>query len=81
METGRGPCPPYRLRPILWQCFSDLCRSARSCAFNRIGDVLVTQGDGPGALAAYRAVLTIAEGRATCNHVNTEWQRDVSIIL
>jgi hypothetical protein len=41
----------------------------------------VTQGDGPGALAAYQAVLTIAEGRATCNHANTEWQRDVSIIL
>ena len=32
-----------------------------SVSHNKIGDVLVAQGDGPGALAAYRKGLAIAE--------------------
>jgi hypothetical protein len=46
---------------------------------NRIGDVLVAQGDGPGALAAYRKGLDIAEALAARDPANTEWQRDLSV--
>ena len=46
---------------------------------NKIGDVLVAQGDGPGALAAYQAGLTIAEGLAKRDPANTQWQRDLSV--
>jgi tetratricopeptide (TPR) repeat protein len=46
---------------------------------NGWGDVLVAQGDGPGALAAYQAVLTIAEGLAKRDPANTGWQRDLSV--
>ena len=42
------------------------------------GDVLVAQGDGPGALAAYRRGLAIAEALATRDPANTQWQRDLS---
>jgi hypothetical protein len=41
--------------------------------------VLVAQGDGPGALAAYQAGLTIAEGLAKRDPANTQWQRDLSV--
>ncbi|MFM8276491.1 MAG: hypothetical protein ACKN89_05790, partial [Cyanobium sp.] len=44
-----------------------------------IGDVLVSQGDGSGALAAYQAGLTIREGLAKRDPANTEWQRDLSV--
>jgi hypothetical protein len=44
-----------------------------------MGEVLVAQGDGPGALAAYQAGLTIAEDLAKRDPANTEWQRDLSI--
>jgi hypothetical protein len=46
---------------------------------NRIGDVLVAQGDGPGALAAYQAGLAIREGLAQRDPANTQWQVDVAI--
>ena len=48
-------------------------------AWNGIGDVLVAQGDGPGALAAYRAGLAIDEGLANHDPANTQWQVDVAI--
>ncbi len=42
-------------------------------------DVLVAQGDGPGALASYRKGLAIREGLAARDPANTEWQRDRSV--
>ena len=45
----------------------------------KIGDVLVAQGDGPGALAAYRKGLAIGEALAARDPANTEWQRDLSV--
>jgi tetratricopeptide (TPR) repeat protein len=47
--------------------------------FTGRGDVLVAQGDGPGALAAYQAGLAIREGLAKRDPANTEWQRDLFI--
>jgi tetratricopeptide (TPR) repeat protein len=49
-----------------------------SIAFYSIGDVLVAQGDGAGALAAYQAGLTIREGLAQLDPANTQWQEDVA---
>jgi hypothetical protein len=46
---------------------------------DRIGDVLVAQGDGPGALAAYQAGLAIREGLAKRDPANTQWQVDVAV--
>ena len=46
---------------------------------NKIGDVLVAQGDGPGALAAYRKGLAIAEALAARDPANTQWQTDVAV--
>jgi hypothetical protein len=46
---------------------------------NKIGDVRLSQGDGPGALAAFQAALAIAEGLAKRDPANTEWQVDVAI--
>jgi tetratricopeptide (TPR) repeat protein len=44
-----------------------------------LGDVLVAQGNGAGALAAYRKYLTIAEALAASEPANTEWQRALSV--
>jgi hypothetical protein len=41
--------------------------------------VLAAQGDGPGALAAYRKSLVIGEALAARDTANTEWQRDLSV--
>ena len=41
--------------------------------------MLRAQGDGDGALAAYRAALGIRETLARRDPANTEWQRDLSI--
>ena len=41
--------------------------------------MLVAQGDGPGALAAYRKSLAIGEALAARDAANTEWQRDLSV--
>lgn len=49
----------------------------RSAAFAALGDVLVAQGDGPGALAAYRKSLAIHEPLAARDLANTQWQRDL----
>jgi tetratricopeptide (TPR) repeat protein len=43
------------------------------------GDVLMAQGDVPGALVAYQAALVIREGLAKRDPANTEWQRDLSV--
>jgi tetratricopeptide (TPR) repeat protein len=45
----------------------------------RIGDMLRAQGDGEGALAAYRAGLAIVEALARRDPANTQWQRDLSV--
>ncbi|MFN9646362.1 MAG: hypothetical protein ACK6BG_14860 [Cyanobacteriota bacterium] len=50
-----------------------------SCAWNGIGDVLVSKGDGAGALAAFQASLAIAEGLAKRDPANTQWQVDLAI--
>ena len=50
-----------------------------SVSHNMIGDVLVAQGDGPGALAVYRKSLAIREALAARDPANTEWQRDLSV--
>jgi tetratricopeptide (TPR) repeat protein len=50
-----------------------------SVSHNRIGDVLLSQGDRDGALAAYRAALAIAETLARRDPANTQWQRDLSV--
>jgi predicted negative regulator of RcsB-dependent stress response len=49
----------------------------KSWAFSGIGDVLVSQGDSAGAMAAYQAWLTIAEGLAKQDPANTLWQHDL----
>jgi tetratricopeptide (TPR) repeat protein len=46
---------------------------------NGRGDVLLSLGDGPGALAAYQAGLAIAEGLAKRDPANTEWQVDLVV--
>jgi predicted negative regulator of RcsB-dependent stress response len=50
-----------------------------SVSHEKIGNVLVAQGDGPGALAAYKVGLAIAEDLAKRDPANTEWQRDLSV--
>ena len=54
---------------------SATCRSASS----KIGNVLVAQGDLPGALAAYRTGLAIMETLAARDAGNMGWQRDLSV--
>ena len=49
------------------------------CIRDRIGDVLLAQGDRAGALAAYRKGLAIAEKLAARDPANTDWQRDLSV--
>jgi tetratricopeptide (TPR) repeat protein len=53
--------------------------SLEGWGLNGRGDVLVAQGDGPGALAAYQAGLAIAEGLAKRDPANTQWQVDVAV--
>jgi tetratricopeptide (TPR) repeat protein len=43
------------------------------------GDVLMAQGDGPGALSAYQKGLAIAEALAQRDPDNTQWQHDLSV--
>ncbi|HEV7473105.1 MAG TPA: DUF4062 domain-containing protein [Pyrinomonadaceae bacterium] len=49
-----------------------------SVSYERIGDVLVVQGDGPGALAQYRKEFAIREALAR-DVANTQSQRDLSV--
>jgi len=48
-------------------------------AYGEIGNVLVAQGDGPGALAAYRRGLAIREVLAARDPANTQFQTDVAV--
>jgi tetratricopeptide (TPR) repeat protein len=50
-----------------------------SVSQNKIGDVLVAQGEREQALAAYRAEFEISETLARRDPANTEWQRDLMI--
>ncbi|MBS0155338.1 MAG: DUF4062 domain-containing protein [Nitrospira sp.] len=50
-----------------------------SVSHDRIGNVLVSQGDLPAALTAYRASLAIREVLAKRDGGNTQWQRDLSV--
>jgi predicted negative regulator of RcsB-dependent stress response len=50
-----------------------------AAAQDRRGDVLVAQGEGAAALAAYRAGMAIRERLAAADPANAEWQRDLSI--
>ena len=45
----------------------------------KVGDVLVAQGDGAGALTAYRESLAIRERLAASDPSNASWQRDLSV--
>ena len=50
-----------------------------SVSHEKIGDVLVAQGDLPGALESYRARHAIAERLAKSDPGNAGWQRDLSV--
>ncbi len=50
-----------------------------SVSYNKIGDVLVAQGNLDEALARYRDGLAIRERLAAADPGNTEWQRDLSV--
>ena len=52
-----------------------------SVSHNKVGDALVAQGDGPGALEEYRKGLGIAEGLAARDTSNADWQRDLIVSL
>jgi len=58
---------------------SDLSTERGEAHHERIGDVLVAQADGPGALAAYQAGLAIRDGLAKRDPANTQWQRDLFV--
>jgi tetratricopeptide (TPR) repeat protein len=51
----------------------------RMASLYALADVLVSQGDTPGALTDYRAGLAIAERLARADARNTQWQRDLSL--
>ena len=50
-----------------------------SVSQNKIGEVLLAQGDLAGALAAYPAGLAIRERLAAADPTNAGWQRDLSV--
>jgi hypothetical protein len=50
-----------------------------SVSDNKIGDVLVAQGDLAGALKSYRDGLAIAQRLAASDPGNAGWQRDLSV--
>ena len=50
-----------------------------SISHDRIGDVLVAQGEGGAALAAYGSGMAIAERLAAADPGNAEWQRDLIV--
>jgi tetratricopeptide (TPR) repeat protein len=50
-----------------------------SVSYDRIGDVLVEQGNLDKALEAYRYSLTIRERLAAADHNNTEPQLDLAV--
>jgi tetratricopeptide (TPR) repeat protein len=50
-----------------------------SVSYNKIGDVLVAQGNLPEALKSYRDELAIADRLAKADPGNAGWQRDLSV--
>src|SRR5271165_3592531 len=50
-----------------------------SVSYDRIGDVLVRQGNLPEALKSYQAGLAIRERLARTDAGNSDWQRDLSV--
>ena len=48
-----------------------------SVSHDRVGDVLLAQGDAAGALGEYRASLAIAERLAAQDPTNADWQRNL----
>ena len=48
-------------------------------SFNKVGDVLVAQGNLPEALKSYRDSLAIADRLAKSDPGNAGWQRDLSV--
>ena len=48
-------------------------------SYSKIGDVLVAQGEGPGALAEYRKALADPEALAARDGANGQWQRDLAV--
>ena len=56
---------------------SAICR----CRYNKIGDVLVAQGNLPEALKSFRDGLAIRERLAQADPGNAGWQRDLSVML
>jgi len=53
----------------------------RSVALNQLGDVLLAQGDGPGALQAYRESEVTFKRLAASDPSNAGWQRDLWVSL
>ncbi|MEI6342829.1 MAG: hypothetical protein WCR07_12800, partial [Verrucomicrobiota bacterium] len=50
-------------------------------SLDRVGDVLVSQGDGEGALACYRESLGVMRRLAQSDATNAGWQRDLTVSL
>ncbi len=50
-----------------------------SVSHNKVGDVLLDQGDLAGALGAYRQSLAVAERLAAADPSNAQWQQDLGI--
>ncbi len=50
-----------------------------SVSYNKVGDVLVAQGNLPEALKTYRDGLAIADRLAKSDPGNAGWQRDLSV--
>ena len=50
-----------------------------SVSYNKVGDVLVEQGNLTEALKSHRDSLTIAERLAKADPNNAGWQRDLSV--
>jgi hypothetical protein len=55
------------------------CSVSRPLLYNKIGDVLVAQGNLPEALNSFRDRHAIAERLAKADPGNAGWQRDLSV--
>ena len=77
-------CEGPRLHPdasIRLECGAGNARLQRelSVSYNRIGDVLVAQGNLTAALKSFRASLTIRERLAKADAGNAGWQSDLAV--
>jgi tetratricopeptide (TPR) repeat protein len=73
----------HRIMATLAETSSEDATALRdlSVAQNERGDLLISQGDLPGALAAFRDGLAIAERLAKAVPDNADWQRDLFLSL